>query len=442
MIQSVLRVLLLLSALLLAGCAANQLPGFENTYYSYNVPQPLLDRITLKFREYGLANARIARDNVGRVQLKGSYRNEDEVDSAFIIVQSIVGLKSTSPFYPEDIKVKRWEIEAGKALGEYAKTTRTATAAPRKRALVIGINTFRDTKNVSAIQGEDDAAVAKKAAEKAGYTVTSLLGQHATKSNIEAALRDMDRNIGPDDSLFIYISSHGTQPVPSFSGGDNRKMSIAAWDSDANGKDATDQKLHFQKTSVSDELVQRLAKKPTKNTRILIDTCYSGEMLKGMPDDSQGYILKTNGGQPERAGIALSSWTGSEFTSKGIRFNDDSGPAPSVQASDRKRQKNAGEAPSERNRAYTIITATSEGEESLAPPAAIGVFPLSQNRVLRGSYFTQAFFAYLDDSKGEVEPAFKAAQSFTQQTALKVSNGKRHQVPRSYSTVSADQNNL
>ena len=95
-IKAVLRVLVLLNSLLLVGCAANQMPGFENVYYSYNVPQPLLDRIMFKLRENGLNNARITRDNVGRVRLTGSYRNEDEVDNAFIIVQSIVCLLYTS----------------------------------------------------------------------------------------------------------------------------------------------------------------------------------------------------------------------------------------------------------------------------------------------------------------------------------------------------------
>jgi hypothetical protein len=440
MIQSVLRFLAVLGALLLAGCAANQLPGFQNTYYSYNVPESLLEQIRIEFRNNRLPNARIGRDNVGRVQLKGSYQNEDEVDDAFIIVQSAVGIKSTSPFYPEYIKDKRWGIAAGNALAQHAKANRVALAKPQKRALIIGINTFRDSGSFLPIPGEDDAAVAKSAAEKAGYVVTALLGKNATKSNIEAALRNMDRDLGVDDSLFIYISSHGTQPLPTSKGGDGRKMSIVAWDSTpyVNGKGSN---INIQKTSVSDVEVQKLVKKPTRNTRILIDTCYSGEMLKYISDDSRRYILQTNGGQPEHAGIVLSSWTGQEYSSKGIHFNEESAPV-SAQTNGTTRQKNLKQDPVELTRAYTIITATSEGEESLAPLVTVGTFFLAPNRTLKGSYFTQAFFAYLKDSNGHVELAFSNARKFTRDNAINVSRGKKHQVPRSYSTISADQSNL
>jgi hypothetical protein len=445
MIQAVLRLLAVLGALLLAGCAANQMPGFQNTYYSYNVPESLLEQIRIEFRDNGLPNARIVRDNVGRVQLKGSYKNEDEVDYAFIIVQSIVGIKSTSPFYPADIRETRWGTGAGKALVEHAKTNRAGSAKPQKRALVIGINTFRDAVSFLPVPGEDDAVVAKNAAEKAGYMVTALLGNDATKANIEAALSKIEGDLGPDDSLFIFISSHGTQPLPVKKGGDGRKMSIVAWDSSPykNGKGSN---LNIQKTSVSDIEVQKLAKKPTKNTRILIDTCYSGEMLKYVSDDSRRYILQTNGGQPERAGIALSSWTGQEYSSKAIHFNDESTPALSTQANDRARQKNLKQDPVELSRAYTIITATSEGELSWAPHGNFAV-PDASNKMFKGSLFTQAFFAYLDKFKGQVEPAFESARLFTQNQASKIAPpkgwvGPVHQVPRNYSTASADQSNL
>jgi hypothetical protein len=438
MIKRTCSALLVLLSLLLAGCAANQMHGFENTYYSYNIPQPLLDKISAKLRQNGLVNARIGRDNVGRVQLAGSYQNEDEVDRAFIIVQSIVGLKSTSPFYPANIKEKRWEAEARLALEQNARA-RTAARPGRRVALVVGISTFQDSEHWRPIPGEADAAVVKRAAEQAGYAVTSLLGSQASKRNIENALRKIEADLSAEDSLFIYVSSHGMQPLPSANGGDERKMSIIAWDSgDANINNMTDYQLNLQRTAVPDVLVQRLAKKPTRNTRILIDTCYSGEMLKGVPDESAGYITKMNGGAPEKAGIAMASWTGKAYTSKGIHFTDDR-RAPQAGAGN-KRQATSDVIDSER--AYTIITATSEGEESLAPPPHEGVFPLPDGRVLRGSFFTQAFFAYLDTYKGQVEPAFAAARDFTISKAKAVSGGAKHQVPRQFATRSAERNRL
>ncbi|RFP11305.1 MULTISPECIES: caspase family protein [unclassified Duganella] len=444
MIERTYKSLLILLLLLLTGCAASQMHGFENTYYSYNVPQLLLDKIALKLRQEGLVDARVGRDSVGRVQLAGSYQTEDEVDRAFVIVQSIVGLKSTSPFYPDNIRRKRWELEAGEQLARIAQAQRSAPRPEHRVALIIGINTFRDSRHWLPIQGEDDAAVVQRAAAQAGYTVTSLLGRQATKASIEAALRNIEADLRPTDSLFIYVSSHGEQPLPSANGNDERKMSIIAWDSgDAAINNRTDYELNLYRTAVPDTLLQKLAKKPTRNTRILIDTCYSGEMLKGLPDESGGYIAQANGGAAERAGISMAAWTGKAYTSKAIRFSDD---APARTQAAKRTQPQASAAASDAidgERAYTIITATSEGEQSLGPPIQVGEFLLpDQRRTLRGSYFTQAFFAYLDVYAGQVEPAFAAARDFTNRKAQEVTGGARTQVPRQFSTRSAERNRL
>ncbi|QOL51333.1 caspase family protein [Massilia litorea] len=439
MTNSFLRVLALLTVLLLGGCAASQMHGYEPTYYSYNVPQPLLDAVRLKLRQNGLVDAGIVRDSTGRVRLAGSYANEDEVDRAFVIVQSIVGIKSTSPFYPENVKLTRWESEASRALAANTTASRADTRPGRRIAFVVGINTFKDSKHFKPVPGEDDARVVMRSAEKAGYSVISLLGSQATKAAIEAALARVERDLRPQDSLFIYVSTHGTQPLPTPQGGDNRRMSIVAWDSgDASINNEPDYYLNLQRTAVSDTLVQQLAKKPTRNTRILIDTCYSGEMLRGLPDASGGYIARTNHGAPERAGISLASWTGPAFTAKGIRQAFE-GPPADLGKGKAARTTLADELGSER--AYTIITATSEGEQSLAPGNPDSTFTLGA-RQLKGSFFTQAFFAYLDEAQGHVEPAFEKAREFTRNKAQEVSRGERTQVPRHFATQSADRNSL
>lgn len=439
---SIRHAFIVLFALLLSGCAANQLRGFENTYHGYTVPQSLMDKIGARLQEEGLVNARVERDLVGRVKLAGSYRTEDEVDRAFLIVQSIVGLKSTSPFYPANIRQQRWDLEARQQLERLAQAERGAGRPGRKIALVIGISTFKDSKKMTPILGEEDALVVQRAAQQAGYVVTALLGRAATKANIEAALRSIDRDLGRNDSLFIYISSHGMQPLPSANGGDERKMSIIAWDSgDAKITRKTDYLLNLNKTAVPDYLVQQLAMRPTRNTRILIDTCYSGEMLKGLPDESNGYIASTNNGVPERAGIAMASWTGEAFTSKGIRFSDDASARPTAGSVKRKDAVTAPAVNSER--AYTIITATSEGELSLGPPDHEREFSIPDRAgKLQGSYFTQALFAYLEIHGGQVEPAFEAARDFTRRKASEVSLGKLTQVPRQFATSSAERNQL
>lgn len=441
--KSIRSAFFVLLALLLSGCAANQLHGFENTYHGYTVPQSLMDKISAKLHTEGLTNARVERDLVGRVKLAGSYRTEDEVDRAFLIVQSIVGLKSTSPFYPANIREQRWELEARQQLERIARAERSVKRPGRKVALVIGISSFKDSEHWSQIMGEEDAAVVQRAALQAKYDVTALLGRNATKANIESALRDIDAKLGPDDSLFIYISSHGMQPLPSANGGDERKMSIIAWDSgDPKIVGMTDYLLNLNRTAVPDYLVQQLAMRPTRNTRILIDTCYSGDMLKGLPDESNGYIARTNNGVAERAGISMASWTGEAFTSKGIRFSEDA-PAQAAAGGVKRQAATAASAPVASERAYTIITATSEGEKSLGPPMHLPEFSIpGRADKLHGSFFTQALFAYLDVYKGQVEPAFEAARDFTSHKASAVSAGKLTQVPRQFATHSAERNQL
>ncbi len=174
--NSLCRPLILLTPLVLGGCAASQLPGYQVAYQGYNVPETLVEKIRAELKQNGLPNARVARDNVGRIRLVGRYKNEDEVDIAYVIVRSIVGRKSTSPFYPEDIQEKRWELDAQRAIERHAAASRSVATAPgTKRALIIGINSFLD-QSIGDILGEEDARRVKIDAEKANYVTTALLG--------------------------------------------------------------------------------------------------------------------------------------------------------------------------------------------------------------------------------------------------------------------------
>lgn len=403
------RTLVLLGALLLGGCAASQLHGFQNAYQGYSVPEPLVATVRYELKRNGLPNAQVTRDNAGRIRLVGGYQNEDEVDRAFFIVQSVVGIKSTSPFYPENVKEKRWEIQAGQALTAHARAVRNRPAPPAKRALIIGINTFRD-KRMQPILGEDDARRVKLEAEKANYRVTALLGQQATKANIETALQRFKDEVGPSDTVLIYVSSHGSMPIPSPRRQDARKMSIIAYDTGNLNAKGRDYAISVFDTAVPDTKLQEVAQMPSRQTRLIIDTCYSGEILKDIPDDSARYILQANGGVPERAGISMAAWTGAAYESKGIHFSAD---AESGKQGRRQDVRATQATPMDLSR-YTIITATSDGEVSWGPSAG-GSFPspLDPGKRLQGSFFTQAFFEYLNKFDGHIEPAFDAARAFT-----------------------------
>jgi hypothetical protein len=430
------RSFLLVALLALGGCATKEMPGYQNTYQGYTVPEQLVARVNAKFREHGLTQATTTKDSVGRVRLAGAYRNEDDVDAAFTIAQSIVGIKSTSPFYPENVQEKRWERDAGRALAAFAASQQGSRGGPgTRRALIIGINAFADSR-IGLINGEDDARVVAAQLTKYGYKVTSLFGQQATKARIERAISDLEKELGPDDALFIYVSSHGAPPLPTPAGGDGRKMSVIAYDTgDTAGRrsrDHVDYALNVQRTSVKDSLFQQLAQRPTRVTRVLIDTCYSGEILKDVPEDSRRFILERNGGQPEREGISIASWsTGAGVSSKGIQY---------VGAS----QATAAASPFQSRQNYTVITATSEGQLSWGPTGGKFQAPVgnSAQKDLNGSFFTQTFAAWLEVHNGQIVPAFEQASAFTSRKVSIEKGGTEKQTPRMFSTVPNTQDNL
>ncbi|HEY1092661.1 MAG TPA: caspase family protein, partial [Burkholderiaceae bacterium] len=234
------------------------------------------------------------------------------------------------------------------------------------------------------------------------YTVQSLFGPQATRQAIETQIGQLSRELGADDVLFIYISSHGALPLPAPEGNDARHMSIVAYDSGdilgQRSRDATDYLLKLQRTSVRDSLVQALAQQPTRQTRVLVDTCYSGDMLRALDRPGGDALLS------DRDSISIEAWS---RLAQNLRSR------------------------------YTLLTATSPGELALGPPIERGVFPspLSPQRQLRGSFFTQTLFEYLDQRGGLLQAAFADAQAFTAQTARRVSGGQQAQTPRMLSTM-------
>lgn len=435
--------LVLVLSLILGGCTAPQhVRGYQHVYQGYSIPQTLVDRAANKLREHGLTDAAFSRDIVGRLRLVGTYRNEDEVAEAFLIAQSIVGIKATSPFYPENVLVKNWEQDAARSLADYNRKKFSTSNPASKRALVIGVNHFLDSEHIHDIQGADDARCVSEALTNAGYQVNTVLNEEATKANMDTALANLREEIGPDDTVFIYISSHGTMPVPSPDGNDKRNMSIVAYDTGEipgtpKAADATEFAILVQNTAVKDTFVQRVAQQPSRITRVFIDTCYSGEMLKDVPEDSRAFIMQTNGGHIDRAAISLAAWTDGQASSKGIFTVSTPGTSASKPVA---KTLEVGM----HKQGYTVFTATSEGEEAWGPDIKIGAFPspTHPSTLLHGSYFTQAFFDYLRLYKGDVQLAFDAASSFTRQQVAYATKGSAHQTPRIFNTVPPDVSNF
>ena len=78
------------------------------------------------------------------------------------------------------------------------------------RALIIGINDYKDTKIPDLETAVNDAkAMAELLRERYGFQVKLLLDRNATKEAIYRALRKLASSTKPDDSVLIYYAGHG-----------------------------------------------------------------------------------------------------------------------------------------------------------------------------------------------------------------------------------------
>ena len=83
---------------------------------STSVTDAHIQQINQQFAQQGVPNGFVALDSYGRLELKGDYEDELQVDRAFSIAQTVVGVKWVSPVTPENIKVKEWEKKTRLAL--------------------------------------------------------------------------------------------------------------------------------------------------------------------------------------------------------------------------------------------------------------------------------------------------------------------------------------
>jgi formylglycine-generating enzyme required for sulfatase activity len=92
-------------------------------------------------------------------------------------------------------------------------------SAPKKVALLVGINKYQKPGFSDLKYAEADVAAVGDALEKLGFRVTVLLGsgqrkKQATRVNIEAAARKMVESLTKRDVVLVMLSGHGQQLHP------------------------------------------------------------------------------------------------------------------------------------------------------------------------------------------------------------------------------------
>lgn len=356
------------------------------------------------FKKSGLTQASVSLDRQGRIELKGGYLDRRDVDLAFSLAQTVVGVKWVSPVTPENIKVKEWE---SKLSGLFPKKKGTEQPAPRLRvpdtisrtgensprtsdavppgriaakyAIVIGVSKFQE-KSITPLQYAQ-----KDAKDFYDYLVSPsgcgfnkenailLINEDATRAKIADALESVRRRAEKDDLVIIYVSSHGTPPAP-FGG-----VYIVTYDSIVKPRQSV------WETSVSNEMLRDFIN-GVKAERLLVimDACYSN----GAYSRVDGF-LPTGGkslgeGDEEGYGRSRSFMTEKILGAKDIVLDDEPVQAKGAMQSDS-------------GWGRVLFSSSDDGEKSW------------ESDTLRNSYFTYYFIEGLRKYGGAKE-AFNYAK--------------------------------
>ena len=188
-----------------------------------------LSHINTLLKTNGLRGAWVQRDRLGRVELQGEFGNEREVDRAFSLAQTVVGVRWVSPVTPQRIKVKEWEeclsnlLSGGRCGAPPPSKPDAASPGPvaEKYALVVGVGTFKNRIQQLQYANKDAYDFYTYLVDPAGghfprQNVVLLRDEHATRANVTLALQDIEKRAQENESWSSSTSAvTGRRPTSS-----------------------------------------------------------------------------------------------------------------------------------------------------------------------------------------------------------------------------------
>ncbi|PVF98885.1 hypothetical protein CPB86DRAFT_873035 [Serendipita vermifera] len=193
-----------------------------------------------------------------------------------------VDLTNTAPLHSEPHKLKRSGV-CSRIFKGAGPSTNSATRAPRKRAVLIGIcyGTEKNKFWCKLPTASKDVEKVKELLEQKGYTEFRILSdpdeprpndyRDPTRDEIIGALQWLVEDVQADDRLFLLYSGHGDQvKTKDYSESDGRDEAIVPLNCDGNY--VTDNELHTI-------LVEPVRRTPGSQLIALFDCCHSGTML-------------------------------------------------------------------------------------------------------------------------------------------------------------------
>jgi uncharacterized caspase-like protein len=147
-----------------------------------------------------------------------------------------------------------------------------------KRALLIGINKYQELPWLTGSRN-DVEVVHNLLVRRYGFpeeNIRTLLDEAATRAAILDALQELVADAGPDDTVFVHYSGHGSQVE----------------DLDNEESDALDETIcpHDARTAdipdiTDDELGRILGRLKVLSAVVILDSCHSGTALRAAPAD-------------------------------------------------------------------------------------------------------------------------------------------------------------
>ena len=398
----------IVSLTVLAVAVAALVPGAATAQSA--VTDAHIQQVNQLFAANGVPGGRVELDAYGRLELKGEYDDELQVDRAFSLAQTVVGVKWVSPVTPENIKVKEWEKKLGSLF------SRAAVLQPGVRgegpvgpirnryALVVGVGKFKSGITPLQYAVRDASLFYRFLIEQAGFTKNNtyfLADQNATSANVVRYLNGIRNAAGEDDLVVVYMSSHGTPP-DKFGG-----VYIVTYDTEVSPRE------RVWHTSVAESALKDFVENlKARRLVMILDTCYSNGAYRAIP----GFLPpggKSLGVGDADEGYGVSTAQGRRlFGSKDIVLDEQPRKAGSA-------GKGIG---SQESYGKVLISASSAGEKSW------------ESDQLRNSVFTYYFVDGMRRYDGSVKDAFDYSKPRTLQRVQQEKGADITQTPQAMAT--------
>jgi hypothetical protein len=271
----------LLMALSLFSCIHSNVQSDKVIPSDADLIRPYIPKINKLFAENNISKGHVELDSHGRVQLKGQYEDENQVDLAFSLAQTQVGIKWVSPVTPENIKVKGWEKRFSNLFKRVPIIDKSIPSdiIKNKYALIVGIGKFKNlpTKKYLqyAVQDATDFYHFLTDPQRGAFpknNVALLTDEQATRNNIIRELDKIREKATAHDLVCVYISSHGTPP--NYAG----RVLIVTYDTVVEPRHISWQ------TSIPSEILEKFIQEiPARRLIMIMDACYSNGAYKDIP---------------------------------------------------------------------------------------------------------------------------------------------------------------